>query len=407
MCNVLISNGLKYSLVKCGNLLPYVSPKLWFNESFKGLTNIDEYSEEFESNPRFLNINVRAKSPNRLTSDPNISDELYCTAIDEIWKKYIANRKKENRKIILIKGKGPSELRNGSYRLGMTLGAGSFGRVFIAEDTKVHKLIALKMESKFADVPQLQNEAKVYWKLEGGPGIPKLVWAGKELDCNWLGIELLGPSLEYLFFICGRKFSIKTVLLIADQILSIIQFLHSKSLIHRDIKHANFCLGQGPNCNKIFILDFGMTKVYPEDYFNRKDTQCVRMYKYMIGTELFCGINTHLGLIQSMRDDMESIGYMLIYLRIGTLPWAGLSARTEKELEEKIKQCKMNCPLSRLCLGCPAEFMTYMTHVKGLHFKQYPDYKGIRQVFRNLACKLNIKYDFMYDWVMYRIQPQL
>merc|ERR1719361_2310712 len=189
----------------------------------------------------------------------------------------------------------------------MTLGAGSFGRIFIAEQAATRNLIALKMEATNADVPQLQNEAKAYLTLKGGQGIPKIVWAGREIGCNWLALELLGPSLEYLFFICSRKFSLKTVLLIADQVISIIQFVHAKSLIHRDIKHANFCLGQGLNSNKIFILDFGMTKIYPEGYFNRKDIQCQRRYRYMIGTELFAGVNSHKGLPQSMRDDMESI----------------------------------------------------------------------------------------------------
>ena len=137
------------------------------------------------------------------------------------------------------------------------------------------------------DVPQLKNEAKVYLKLKNGPCIQSILWAGQELNCNWLAIEVLGPSLGYFFWAYGKKFRLTTVRIIVDQVLSIIEFLHSKKLIHRDIKHAHFCVGQGYKGNKIYILDFDIAKTNPNCYFDRQNVQCHEKYKYMIETEFF------------------------------------------------------------------------------------------------------------------------
>ena len=167
-----------------------------------------------------------------------------------------------------------------------------------------------------------------------------------------------------------------------------IEFLHSKQLIHRYIKHADFCIGQGYNCNKIYILDFDIAKTYPNCYFNRQNVQCHQKYKYMIETELFYGIYTHKGLEQSMRDDMESLGYLFVFLKWGTLPWNGISAANEKDLEAKIKHCKISTPISKLCNGGPKEFSEYIKCSRQLEFHQIPKYKEMRQLFRNFAYQL-------------------
>jgi len=370
------------------------------NEKWTSKIGLENWKIKLASKPNTVKKSSKQRT---LTPDPRVSDVEYAGVIEEIWQRYLENRKEENKRIIQKKGRGPSHVNNGRIVVGMTLGAGSFGRVFMAKNTETNQIIALKMESVEADVPQLKNEAKVYLKLKNGPGIPQIVWAGQELNSNWLAIELLGPSLEYLFWLCGKRFSLKTVLLIIDQVISIIQFLHSKLLIHRDIKHANFCVGQGYNCNKIYILDFGMAKTYPNGYFNRPNVKCQLKYRYMIGTELFCGINTHKGLEQSMRDDMESLGYLFAFLKRGTLPWAGLTAASENELEEKIKRCKISTPLSKICMGCPNEFLEYVKYSRQLEFHQIPNYKEMRQMFRNLALRLGIKYDFLYDWITTRL----
>jgi hypothetical protein len=79
--------------------------------------------------------------------------------------------------------------------------------------------VAIKLESVKAKHPQLEYESKVYKTLAGGVGVPFVRWFGTECDYNAMVIDLLGPSLEDLFNFCNRKFSLKTVLLLADQLV--------------------------------------------------------------------------------------------------------------------------------------------------------------------------------------------
>src|ERR1700709_636318 len=129
------------------------------------------------------------------------------------------------------------DLRVGNkYRIGRKIGSGSFGDIYLGTNIISGEEIAIKLESVKAKHPQLEYEARVYKSLAGGVGIPFVRWFGTECDYNAMVLDLLGPSLEDLFNFCNRKFSLKTVLLLADQLISRIEYIHAKSFIHRDIK---------------------------------------------------------------------------------------------------------------------------------------------------------------------------
>ena len=101
--------------------------------------------------------------------------------------------------------------------------------------------------------------------LQGGVGIPHIRWYGQERDYNVLVMDLLGPSLEDLFNFCSRRFTMKTVLMLADQMIGRIEYVHNKNFIHRDIKPDNFLMGIGRHCNKLFLIDFGLAKKYRDN----------------------------------------------------------------------------------------------------------------------------------------------
>lgn len=124
--------------------------------------------------------------------------------------------------------------------------------------------VAIKLEPTKAKHPQIYSESKLYQALKSGVGIPELYWSGTQGNYNILIIELLGPSLEVLFNSCNRKFSLKTTAMIADQMISRIQYVHSKNYIHRDIKPDNFLIGYGRKSTTIYIIDFGLAKRYRE-----------------------------------------------------------------------------------------------------------------------------------------------
>lgn len=284
------------------------------------------------------------------------------------------------------------------YKLTRKIGSGSFGDIYLGINISNGEEVAVKLESVRARHPQLLYESKLYKILHGGMGIPHIRWYGQERDYNVLVMDLLGPSLEDLFTFCTRRFTIKTVLMLADQMIGRIEFVHCKQFIHRDIKPDNFLMGIGRHCNKLFLIDFGLAKKYRDA--RTKMHILYREDKNLTGTARYASINAHLGIEQSRRDDMESLGYVLMYFNRGSLPWQGLKAATKKQKYEKISEKKMSTPVEVLCKGFPAEFAMYLNYTRGLRFEESPDYMYLRQLFRILFRTLNHQYDYTFDWTM-------
>ncbi|XP_066916573.1 casein kinase I [Clytia hemisphaerica] len=286
----------------------------------------------------------------------------------------------------------------GRYKLIRKIGSGSFGDIYLALNLTNGEEVAVKLESTRARHPQLLYESKVYRLLQGGVGIPHVRWFGQEKDYNVLVLDLLGPSLEDLFNFCSRRFTMKTVLMLADQMIGRIEYVQNKNFIHRDIKPDNFLMGIGRHCNKVYLIDFGLAKKYRENH--TKQHIPYREDKNLTGTARYASINAHLGIEQARRDDMESLGYVLMYFNRSSLPWQGLRAATKKQKYEKISEKKMSTPIEALCKGFPAEFAMYLNYCRGLRFEEMPDYMYLRQLFRILFRTLNHQYDYVFDWSM-------
>lgn len=264
------------------------------------------------------------------------------------------------------------------------------------------ELVAIKKEKKKTQQPQLLYEAKLYNILKGGSGIPRMKWFGTDGDYNVLVLELMGPSLDDLLYYCSGKFSLKSVLMLADQMLTRIEYLHSKGLLHRDIKPDNFLMGLGKKANQVCMIDFGLSKGY-RDPISYKHIP-YRENKNLTGTARYASSNTHKGIEQSRRDDLESLGYVLLYFLRGSLPWQGLQAATRMQKYEKICETKLNTPIEVLCKSCPVEFASYFHYCRSLTFDQRPDYGYLKRLFRELFTSKGYAADYLYDWTILKYQ---
>ncbi|KAG6817353.1 bifunctional choline kinase/ethanolamine kinase cki1 [Tephrocybe sp. NHM501043] len=286
------------------------------------------------------------------------------------------------------------------FRVGKKIGEGSFGVVFEGSKMLSNTPVAIKFEPRKSDAPQLRDEFRSYRTLNGTPGVPQVHHFGQEGLHNVLVIDLLGPNLEDLFDMCGRKFTIKTVCMAAKQMVTRVQAIHDKSLIYRDIKPDNFLIGVPgtKTANTIHVIDFGMAKHYRDP--KTKVHIPYRERKSLSGTARYMSINTHLGREQSRRDDLESLGHVFMYFLRGGLPWQGLRAATNKQKYEKIGEKKQTTPIGELCEGFPEEFAIYMNYVRKLGFEESPDYDFLRELFSKVLKTLGETEDGVFDWML-------
>ena len=212
------------------------------------------------------------------------------------------------------------------YKLIRKLGQGSFGSIYQAQSKYSNKYYAVKLEDMRHGNFALEDES-IFISYLNCPRIPKLKSFGYSGSLIIMVMELLGNSLDKIFeSLPYRKMSIRCVCNIAYQLLLIFEFIHSCNIIHRDIKPANVAIGCEEKSKYIYLLDFGLSKKYRSSR-TKKHFPFVQN-KILIGNARYSSINALDGGTQSRRDDLESLGYLLLYLLLGRLPWQGHLSRS-------------------------------------------------------------------------------
>ena len=279
------------------------------------------------------------------------------------------------------------------YIIEKQIARGSFARIYKAKYKDDY--YCLKIEKKKDKFNLLHDEAQIMSYLKG-PYIPSIKeYITTEYD-NILVMQLLGKSLQYYFELIG-KFSIKTVSMLAYQMLNCIQYIHEKHILHRDIKPDNFVLGKNDLNSNLYLIDFGLSKKYRS---SRTLVQYpFRKKKNMTGTARYGSINALEGMEQGRRDDLEAMGYVLMFLLRGNLPWQGLKITNRKDRYKKILEIKKETTPEVLCKDFPVEFCNFVKYAKNLGYTECPDYERLKRNFQFLVCdKRNEKFDYIYDW---------
>ena len=298
---------------------------------------------------------------------------------------------------------------NNIYSIVKMLGFGAFGEIHLAYDMSLKVMRAIKFEPTSHKNPQLKHEYTVLEQLnkventvintnqEPIIGIPKVYYFDRhENKYNYLVMDLLGPSLSDLFQLKEKIFSLETVLLIGIQMISRIELVHEKGFLHRDIKPENFVIGLGQKSNLIHIIDFGLSKRYKDKATGQHIPY--RENRDLVGTVRYASINAHLGIEQSRRDDIEGIGYVLVYFYLGRLPWQGKQDKAKPQVS-KIMEKKLITPPEILCKKMPVEFSYYFHYCRNLKFEDRPDYNMLKNLFLELlSSRVNLKEELVFDW---------
>ena len=227
---------------------------------------------------------------------------------------------------------------------------------FQGVNVKNNEPIFIKIEKKNLKYNFLESEAYCLINLKGF-GIPRIISYGKIGIYNILVEELLGKSLYELWWLRNKKEKsiLKNVCMVALQALDRLEYIHSKNYIHRDIKPQNFVNGR-KDPNIIYIIDFGFSHQY-------KSSRTGKHIKFKsknltMGSLSYLSINANIGYEASRRDDLESLGYMLIFLAKENLPWLTIEDLKVNNIIKfkKIYNLKKTTSVEKLCEGLPEEF---------------------------------------------------
>ncbi|XP_052863669.1 casein kinase I-like [Anopheles cruzii] len=284
------------------------------------------------------------------------------------------------------------------YRIEFKLGCGTFGDVYRAEDIATGVKVAIKMESKPTATETIFQEYNLYQMLQGQQGIAQVYLCEMYKNRQILIMELLGDCLGSLLQTCGRRFSLSTTLQLGIQMIDRIELLHQYGYVHRDIKPQNFVMGCNGKHHIVHLIDYGLAKPF-WDPSRRRHIPKQHVGSF-VGSIRYASIHAHQGRELSRRDDLLSLGYILVSFIRGSLPWQHMRVFSKAEKFEKVYQKKLSSTPEILCKNLPTEIFNHMDYCCKLRYTTEPNYSFLRNNLQDLLNRYqsqNGVHDF--DWI--------
>ena len=266
------------------------------------------------------------------------------------------------------------------FSLGKLIHKSDVSLIYEGKNELTQEPVAMKFEKNWGKYELLESEAYLLLLLKG-LGIPRVISFGKIKNYKVLVEELLGKTI-YLIWSkkINEKNKLNDICLTAIQCINRLEYIHSRNIIHRDIKPFNFVFGR-KDPNLIYIIDFGISRKYRSS----KTGNHIRYRKLntINGSMRYMSINCNKGYEQSRRDDLESLGYMLIFLIKKNLPWMKIEKQNLEPKKKFLKICSIKSSIKpeELCSGLPREFCQYIEYCQQLRFEQTPNYNYLRNLF--------------------------
>ena len=268
-----------------------------------------------------------------------------------------------------------------TYRLIKKIGEGSFGKIFSALNKNMTELeangAAIKYAVKILATPHtalFENEVAVYEKIKGVKYIPTLYASGIAGKFNYMVLDLFGQSLEELRKEYKEQMALHVVLHLSLQMLSIIEAIHDRGIVHRDLKPANFLIHPNPNgISELYLIDFGLAR----GFLDEKLKHCtMHANEAIVGTLRYMSVNMQQGLTASRRDDLETLGYIMLFLYHGQLWWQNTNAKNGLEIKQQFNWM----------MNTVGDFVLFIQYCRNLGFSDKPNYTYLRNIIKN--CQL-------------------